>query len=60
MPTPTIRPATPADLPVVVGLITELARYEKLEHLVEVTPERAFGIIEREEEFAQRATRWRW
>jgi nitroimidazol reductase NimA-like FMN-containing flavoprotein (pyridoxamine 5'-phosphate oxidase superfamily) len=28
--------------------------------IVEVTPERAFGIIEREEEFAQRATRWRW
>ena len=25
-----------------------------------VTPERAFGIIEREEEFAQRATRWVW
>lgn len=26
----------------------------------EVTPERAFGIIERAEEFSQRATRWRW
>lgn len=26
--------------------------------LVEVAPERAFGIIEREEEFARRATRW--
>lgn len=26
----------------------------------EVTPERAFGIIERPEEFARRATRWRW
>lgn len=25
-----------------------------------VRPERAFGIIEREEEFAARATRWRW
>lgn len=25
-----------------------------------VAPERAFGIIEREEEFAQRATRWSW
>lgn len=25
-----------------------------------VTPDRAFGIIEREEEFAQRATRWTW
>jgi len=28
--------------------------------IVEVTPERAFGIIEREEEFSRRATRWRW
>ena len=28
--------------------------------VIEVTPERAFGIIEREEEFAERATRWRW
>lgn len=27
---------------------------------IEVTPERAFGIIEREEDFAPRATRWRW
>lgn len=26
----------------------------------EVTPERAFGIIERPEEFSRRATRWRW
>lgn len=26
----------------------------------EVTPERGFGIIERAEDFAQRATRWRW
>jgi hypothetical protein len=28
--------------------------------IFEVTPERAFGIIEREDEFAQRATRWVW
>jgi nitroimidazol reductase NimA-like FMN-containing flavoprotein (pyridoxamine 5'-phosphate oxidase superfamily) len=28
--------------------------------LYEVTPDRAFGIIEREDEFAPRATRWRW
>jgi hypothetical protein len=28
--------------------------------IVEVTPQRAFGIIEREDEFAQRATRWVW
>lgn len=35
-----IRPATPADLPELVGLITELAVFEKLEHLLQVTPER--------------------
>ena len=35
----TLRPATPADLPAIVGLITELAAFEKLEHLVVVTPE---------------------
>jgi GNAT superfamily N-acetyltransferase len=35
----TLRPAAPADLPAVVGLIRELAVYEKLEHLVAVTPE---------------------
>lgn len=28
--------------------------------IIEVTPLVAFGIIEREDEFAQRATRWRW
>ncbi len=28
--------------------------------IVEFTPEVAFGIIERDDEFAQRATRWRW
>ena len=28
--------------------------------LVEVTPQRAFAVIEREEEFATRATRWRF
>jgi len=28
--------------------------------LVEVVPERAFGIVEREDAFAERATRWRW
>jgi GNAT superfamily N-acetyltransferase len=35
----TLRPATPADLPAIVGLINELAVFEKLEHLVVVTPE---------------------
>jgi hypothetical protein len=28
--------------------------------LFAVTPERGFGIVEHEEEFARRATRWRW
>ncbi|MCO1653961.1 pyridoxamine 5'-phosphate oxidase family protein [Pseudonocardia humida] len=28
--------------------------------VVEVAPERAFGIVEREDAFAARATRWRW
>jgi len=35
----TLRAATPADLPAIVGLIRELAEYEKLAHLVVVTPE---------------------
>ena len=34
-----LRAATPADLPAIVGLIRELAAFEKLEHLVVVTPE---------------------
>ena len=36
---PTLRPATPADLPAIVGLITELADFEQLTHLVVVTPQ---------------------
>ncbi len=40
MQTPhTLRPATPGDLSAIVGLIRELAVFEKLEHLVIVTPE---------------------
>jgi GNAT superfamily N-acetyltransferase len=39
VPAPTIRPATPADLPVLVAMIRELAEFEQLLHLVEVTPE---------------------
>ena len=35
----TLRPASPADLPAIVGLIRELADFEKLSHLVVVTPE---------------------
>jgi len=38
-PAQTLRPATPEDLPAIVGLIRELAAFEKLEHLVVVTPE---------------------
>jgi GNAT superfamily N-acetyltransferase len=40
-PTPshTLRPASPADLAVIVALIRELAAFEQLEHLVAVTPE---------------------
>jgi hypothetical protein len=34
-----LRPATPADLPALVGLIRELAEFEHLAHLVEVTPQ---------------------
>jgi GNAT superfamily N-acetyltransferase len=37
--TPNLRPATPADCAAIVGLIRELAVFEKLEHLVVVTPE---------------------
>jgi GNAT superfamily N-acetyltransferase len=35
----TLRPATPDDCAAIVGLITELAVFEMLEHLVVVTPE---------------------
>ena len=38
----------------------EMEAFVRSHTLVEVAPEVAFGIIEREEEFAQRATRWRW
>jgi GNAT superfamily N-acetyltransferase len=35
----TLRAAEPRDVPAIVGLIRELAEFEKLEHLVEVTPQ---------------------
>lgn len=38
----------------------EMEAFVRRHAVVEVTPERAFGIIEREDEFSQRATRWRW
>ena len=34
-----IRAAAPTDVPAIVGLIKELADFEKLSHLVEVTPQ---------------------
>jgi GNAT superfamily N-acetyltransferase len=34
-----LRAARPEDLPAIVGLITELAQFEQLTHLVKVTPE---------------------
>ena len=38
----------------------EMDAFLRSNALYEVTPDRAFGIIEREDEFAIRATRWRW
>lgn len=38
----------------------EMEAFVRSHAIVEVTPVRAFGIIERDEEFATRATRWRW
>lgn len=34
-----LRAATPADVPAIVGLIRELAEFERLSHLVVITPE---------------------
>jgi GNAT superfamily N-acetyltransferase len=36
----TLRAAEPSDVPAIVGLIRELAEFEQLTHLVEVTPQR--------------------
>lgn len=35
-----LRAAAPHDVPAIVGLITELAEFEQLTHLLEVTPEK--------------------
>jgi GNAT superfamily N-acetyltransferase len=35
----TLRPAEPRDVPALVGLIGELAEFERLTHLMQVTPE---------------------
>jgi hypothetical protein len=42
------------------GKQAELAAFIRGHLIFEVTPERAFGIIEREDEFSERATRWVW
>jgi PPOX class probable F420-dependent enzyme len=42
------------------SLHEQMAAFVRSHAIVEFTPERAFGIIEREDEFSQRATRWRW
>jgi nitroimidazol reductase NimA-like FMN-containing flavoprotein (pyridoxamine 5'-phosphate oxidase superfamily) len=39
---------------------TALAAFMRENSIFEVTPERAFGIIEREDEFSKCATRWVW
>lgn len=38
----------------------EMEAFVRSNLIIEVTPDRAFGIIERDDEFAERATRWRW
>jgi general stress protein 26 len=42
------------------ALHAEMEAFVRGHQLVEVAPDRSFGIIEREDEFSQRATRWRW
>jgi hypothetical protein len=36
------------------------AEFIRANLIVEFVPERAFGVVEREDEFTTRATRWRW
>ncbi len=38
----------------------EMAGFMRTNPFFVLTPERGFGVIERKEEFAARATRWRW
>jgi general stress protein 26 len=42
------------------GQHPEMEAFVRSNLIIEVVPERAFGIIEREDEFSQRATRWNW
>jgi GNAT superfamily N-acetyltransferase len=44
-PPPTLRPAAEADVDAIVGLIRELAEFEHLTHLLEVTPEGLRGHL---------------
>lgn len=39
---------------------TDMTAFVRSNLIVEITPDVAFGIIEREDEFNERATRWRW
>ena len=39
-PSYALRPAVPRDVPAIVGLIRELAVYERLEHMMQATPEK--------------------
>ena len=39
-PSYALRPAEPRDVPAIVGLIRELAVYERLEHMMQATPEK--------------------
>ena len=42
------------------GVHAQMEAFLRSHAIVEFTPDRAFGIIEREDEFSHRATRWRW
>jgi Pyridoxamine 5'-phosphate oxidase len=42
------------------GVHRQMEAFLRSHAIVGFTPERAFGIIEREDEFSRRATRWRW
>lgn len=47
------------NLPEMEG-VDQMAAFLRENTMVSVTPDRAFGIIERPEDFGPRATRWRW
>lgn len=43
-----------------VGSIDQMREFLASNTVIEVRPERAFGLIERPEDFSLRATRWNW